>query len=1054
MATKRYIVALKEGVDYNTFWSEIENASPEDGFVPSRRVDIVNNRSAYVRLCEYALSDEEAATLRKDPRVLSVEQPFRDLPHVQIASHAIVTQNNNFSITSLPEEEQVNWGLLRHSSSLNPYLKNQGRQVEAQYKYALTGVGVDIVINDAGVQPSHPEWHEVGSTTSRFKNINWKDYYADYTDSEYPNDDNQGHGTSVAAIAAGKTYGWAKNAHIYSLAYGDFSSTSQADPLDFFEALINWHKAKTNNRPTVLNMSWGLVCLDWKDLKNKNGDLGPDWRAYITDGSWRGQVFPGWDNKKHPAPGFEKGDYYQDRGLLTDLENELGIDLQSSSASRVPYASDAYNAALAEVIDAGIIVVQAAGNASQVIERYTNSSMDNYSAGHDWQNHFSLKVYGGTSDNPRFLNPQPLTGRAYYARGFSPADPRVIMVGALAQKGSGGPDTDEGKEIPAGDRKASFSNRGPRIDVFAAGEAILTATSGNSTVGSPYAHGKTDEEKAAYKQTLRSGTSYAAPQVTGIIALRLEQQPLPDIKAKTNTETMRKWIIDNSIKDVMFDNSKKVVIQQEVDSVNKLGPGDAKPGSINYGAKLALLGAPNRIAYINATGEEQKKTVAGSFIVGESYVIASVGTTDYTLIGAVNNNVGTTFTATGPGTGTGTAVRVDLPPPVKYRLTVRRDGDEGTGQVTSDPVGIAFSSGQVATYFDYTPETLVVLTASPDASTSAWGSWTGDMHTVIADSKATSTTIKMDQDRTVTASFVTKSGSNLPAGTLISEGCVPGTYLYREVRALGGPAYLTYNVDTPNSAQCGYVADSSITPINYDASKDGDFTSFLLSGQFIGWVGDITVDNLKISASEKANFIANTQIQNKIIAIPNYIESLGYNINFNNIKEELINYLSNEVIGVLIDQLNDSIDNFVGTTVAMLSLPNGKLISSSNALIITDEDKVYSRATNSSTRVQFQVKKSQFTNLIIELNSLVREYLPQASYNWLYQGDMLGRELTKDEIDEIEFRLNEAIDELFVFISLISDEVDLYGFLEESTAPALPPTAPMIVNIAVTGVTP
>ena len=1048
MATKRYIVALKEGVDYNTFWSEIENASPEDGFVPSRRVDIVNNRSAYVRLCEYALSDEEAATLRKDPRVLSVEQPFRDLPHVRIASHAIVTQNNNFSITSLPEEEQVNWGLLRHSSSLNPYLKNQGRQVEAQYKYALTGVGVDIVINDAGVQPSHPEWHEVGSTTTRFKNINWKDYYADYTDSEYPNDDNQGHGTSVAAIAAGKTYGWAKNAHIYSLAYGDFSSTSQADPLDFFEALINWHKAKTNNRPTVLNMSWGLVCLDWKDLKKKNGDLGPDWRAYITDGAWRGQVFPGWDNKKHPAPGFEKGDYYQDRGLLTDLENELGIDLQSSSASRVPYASDAYNAALAEVIDAGIIVVQAAGNASQVIERYTNSSMDNYSAGHDWQNHFSLKVYGGTSDNPRVLDPQPLTGRAYYARGFSPADPRVIMVGALAQKGSGGPDTDEGKEIPAGDRKASFSNRGPRIDVFAAGEAILTATSGNSTVGSPYAHGKTDEEKAAYKQTLRSGTSYAAPQVAGMIALRLEQQPLPDIMAKTNTETMRKWIVDNSIKGVMFDNSKKPANNTT---------GDTVAGSINYGARLALLGAPNRIAYINTTGEEKKKTVAGSFKVGESYTIETVGTTDFTKIGAANNTVGTVFTATGPGTGTGTASRIDLPPPVKYRLTVRRDGGEGTGQVTSDPAGIIFGSGQVGTYFDFTPETLVTLTSIQSDAGSVWNGWTGDASTVFVDPMATSVTVKMDQDRTITATFVPRTYQVLPAGTLISAGCVPGTYLYREVRALGGPAYLNYYVDTPNSTQCGFVSELDITPINYDAARDGDFTSFLASGQFVGWIGDITVDNLKISASEKASFLANTQLVSKIVAIPDYIDSLGYNLYGNQFgaaqREQLISHLTNDALGSLIDELNVVIDNFIGSNVAMLSLAS-KLLPSSNALIITDEDKVYSRATSASAQVQLQIRKSQFANAISELYPLVRKELYDRSYNWAYEGDIYGRRLTEEELDEIEFRLNEVIDELFVLVSSISDSVDLYGFLEESTAPALPPTAPMIVNIAVTGVTP
>lgn len=46
---------------------------------------------------------------------------------------------------------------------------------------------------------------------------------------------------------------------------------------------------------------------------------------------------------------------------------------------------------------------------------------------------------------------------------------------------------------------------------------------------------------------------------------------------------------------------------------------------------------------------------AGSFVVGTEYTILTVGTTDYTLIGAASNTVGVVFTATGVGTGDGTA---------------------------------------------------------------------------------------------------------------------------------------------------------------------------------------------------------------------------------------------------------------------------------------------------------------------------------------------------------------------------------------------------------------
>ena len=48
---------------------------------------------------------------------------------------------------------------------------------------------------------------------------------------------------------------------------------------------------------------------------------------------------------------------------------------------------------------------------------------------------------------------------------------------------------------------------------------------------------------------------------------------------------------------------------------------------------------------------------AGSFVVGKTYVINSIGNTNFTLIGAASNTIGVIFTATGVGTGTGTAVQ-------------------------------------------------------------------------------------------------------------------------------------------------------------------------------------------------------------------------------------------------------------------------------------------------------------------------------------------------------------------------------------------------------------
>lgn len=82
---------------------------------------------------------------------------------------------------------------------------------------------------------------------------------------------------------------------------------------------------------------------------------------------------------------------------------------------------------------------------------------------------------------------------------------------------------------------------------------------------------------------------------------------------------------------------------------------------------------------------EQGYTVtAGSFVVGKIYRIVSVGTTDFTLIGAVNNTVGTHFIATGVGTGTGTAeLSQTVETKLRETVSVKDFGAVGDG-VTDD----------------------------------------------------------------------------------------------------------------------------------------------------------------------------------------------------------------------------------------------------------------------------------------------------------------------------------------------------------------------------------
>ena len=53
-------------------------------------------------------------------------------------------------------------------------------------------------------------------------------------------------------------------------------------------------------------------------------------------------------------------------------------------------------------------------------------------------------------------------------------------------------------------------------------------------------------------------------------------------------------------------------------------------------------------------------TTAGSFVLGQTYTILSVGTTNFVAIGASSNTVGVEFVATGVGSGTGTALAPTL----------------------------------------------------------------------------------------------------------------------------------------------------------------------------------------------------------------------------------------------------------------------------------------------------------------------------------------------------------------------------------------------------------
>ncbi len=123
---------------------------------------------------------------------------------------------------------------------------------------------------------------------------------------------------------------------------------------------------------------------------------------------------------------------------------------------------------------------------------------------------------------------------------------------------------------------------------------------------------------------------------------------------------------------------------------NGRSPGDLfdHAGTAAPAGSLACPTAPTNVSVGTYTALAQSTgitwgngatTAAGAFAIGTAYVIVTIGTTDFTLIGAASNTIGAVFTATGAGAGTGTAASsFGLPYFPPDYVSVQANGNVGT----------------------------------------------------------------------------------------------------------------------------------------------------------------------------------------------------------------------------------------------------------------------------------------------------------------------------------------------------------------------------------------
>jgi len=515
----------------------MQDGTLEDN-IPSRSCDCVSDMCCSPTRGVYLLSDDEVAQLINHDKIKWIrkstlfnqdvveqrkldEKLFPDSLTNRYKENLESVRNDSDLTLSSTVLDYTQWGLLRSQQVENAFVGVGTTSLSSDLQFTLTGKHVDVVVMDTGVRWDHPEFLGIGYTSvpvgvstasvSRVRDIlihgaseygiDWAaeglvapgtGVLANYNIAGALQSASFGgswHGSHIAGTAAGNHFGAAFEANIWSIACVDRSDLGFAESGDGFDYIKVWHKNKPINpetgrkNPTIVNGSWGT-----REFVQ--------WNGATYDVSFRGTTYSSTDieadNTFLPAVF-----WMETSGSFFEFMSEFsGPQTSSNEIFDDPDCSD-------------IVFVFAAGNSGN-----GNGKLD-VPNGIDYDNAFSNATFalgtGGSFDAGRGVS------SLNYCRPGTPAITHIglpdapIVVGAL----------DADIDTTAGfssERSASFSNKGPRIDVWAAGQSIL----------SPWSSGFKDPRNNEYRLQYLQGTSMATPNVTGVLALYLQAYPDAD----------------------------------------------------------------------------------------------------------------------------------------------------------------------------------------------------------------------------------------------------------------------------------------------------------------------------------------------------------------------------------------------------------------------------------------------------------------------------------------------------------------------------------------------
>ena len=523
---QEFTVAIKNPADWQEMHDYIINENEIDG-IPNRRIDCTAEMPFSTKRAVYQISVEEAEVLRQHPKVEWVEESSTYNPTCleqrkydeEFDRHVDVFRFKNTSIRHLraagtpgSDLDFTQWGLHRHGYKNDPF--GSETNPTSDIKYQFTGKNVDVVIMDTGIRWDHPEFLKPGVTTFVDKNstrvrdillhgpeeagtYTWEDFgltspgsspYTNYTVAnvlESSDFNGSWHGSHVGGTAAGNQFGAAFEANIWTIACVDRSDVGWSEPSDGFDYIKVWHKNKPINpetgkrNPTIVNCSWGHRQFIRTDLS--------------SEATFRGVSYG------------DGGDFYRNEAYDAIYYLDYTTSQYKGFTTRRVSGQTIMNELLDDPDCQGVVFICSAGNSDHKQDTI---------GGIDYNNQFtSGSLYYSTSAYD-----------SYFHRGGTPAvghegaADAVISVAALSEYYSNSQETLD-----------SYTNRGPRTDISAAGGEIL----------SPWSTGYDDPRDTSFHNNYLQGTSMAAPNVTGVVALYLQSRP-----DATRVDT-RNWLFDH-----------------------------------------------------------------------------------------------------------------------------------------------------------------------------------------------------------------------------------------------------------------------------------------------------------------------------------------------------------------------------------------------------------------------------------------------------------------------------------------------------------------------------